>query len=55
MNVTVKFDPALSGQPLLEIVTPFEKNFSIETSDNEATLFFDSETYTLAKSIKIIA
>lgn len=55
MNVTVEFDPALSGQPLLGIVAPVKKNFLVETSDNEATLFYDSETYELAKSIGIFA
>jgi len=40
---------------LLGIVAPVKKNFLVETSDNEATLFYDSETYELAKSIGIFA
>ena len=36
-------------------VAPVKKNFLIETSDNEATLVYDSETYELAKSIGIFA
>ena len=48
MNITVSFDPSLSGQLAFSRIKPISKAFQIIPTDNEAAVFYDQNVYNRA-------
>jgi cytochrome c oxidase assembly protein Cox11 len=44
-NITVSFDPSLSGQLAFSRIKPISKAFQIIPTDNEAAVFYDQNVY----------